>query len=60
MKLKVWVEVFTVARWTEDVIEVADEEWAAMTPAGRERYKQDIYEGMLNDIANGGCEEVEG
>jgi hypothetical protein len=59
MKLKVWVEVFTTQRFTEDLVEVPDEQWAAMSDAERAQYKQTAYEAMLIDIANGGCEEVE-
>jgi hypothetical protein len=59
MKLKVWVEVFTVQQFTEDVVEVPDEQWNAMTEDERKQYKQDVYEAALNEAANGGCEEIE-
>lgn len=59
MKLKVWVEVFTVDRYTEDIVEVDDVLWNAMTPAEREAYKGEVFNNAQNGIANGGCEEVE-
>ncbi len=59
MKLKVWVEVLTRTVLTEDVIEVDDAVWAAMTEKEREAFKRDAYDGMAADIVNGGCEEIE-
>ena len=58
MKLKVWVEIMTVQRWTEDEFEVPDEKWAAMTPAERDAYGGELFEDMRNEIANGGWEEI--
>jgi hypothetical protein len=59
MKLKVWVEVMTVQRITEDIVEVPDEKWAAMTEVEREQYKSSIYEDLASQVANGGCEEID-
>jgi hypothetical protein len=59
VKLRVWVEVFTVERYTEDIVEVSDEEWAGLTDAERVAYMLNVFEDARDEIANGGCEEVE-
>lgn len=59
MKFRVWVEVFTVDRVTEDVIEVPEEKWDAMSPAERDAYMAGCFDGMRDNVANGGYEEIE-
>lgn len=58
-KFKIWTEVFSVQRWHEEIIEVPDSEWAAMTPAEREQRMADAFEEQRNEIANGGYEVIE-
>lgn len=59
VRFKVWVEVMTTQRWTEDVVEVPDEQWDAMSDAEREEYKKHVYLDMQTDVASGGWEEIE-
>ncbi len=59
MKLKVWVEVLTTVRFTEDIVEIPDEEWAEMSDAERRGAKDQIFGEYRDGVANGGCEEVE-
>jgi hypothetical protein len=59
VKLRVWVEVLTVHPLVEDVVEVPDGQWTAMTEDEREQYKQDVFTAALIEVANGGCEEIE-
>lgn len=58
MQFKIWVEVFTTTRFTEEVIDVPDDEWNALTPAEREARMEAAFDDMRNEIANGGWEQL--
>lgn len=59
MKFKVWVEIATVQPWTEETVEVPDDQWSAMTEVERDTYMKRAFEDLLSDVAGGGYEEIE-
>ena len=58
MKVRVWIEVFTTQRLTEETYDVSDDEWAAMTLEDRESYMCGLFEELRDAIANGSYEVV--
>jgi len=60
MRVKLWVEVLTTARMTEEIGEIPDDQWDAMNPAEREARMKEMWSNLQDEVANGGWEAVEG